>query len=91
MIESNGVVFDGAGMFVRTKGAKNANDMSSEFGWAMTRYADRQNPALKYQCLLVLNEFTAMGRVAVFAKALGYLAGYNLRCLTVIQAGSQLD
>jgi len=49
------------------------------------------NPALKYQCLLVLNEFTAMGRVAVFAKALGYLAGYNLRCLTVIQAGSQLD
>jgi type IV secretion system protein VirD4 len=49
------------------------------------------NPALKYQCLLVLNEFTAMGRVAVFAKALGYLAGYNLRCLTVIQAASQLD
>ena len=49
------------------------------------------NPALKYQCLLVLNEFTAMGRVAVFAKALGYLAGYNLRCLTVVQAGSQLD
>ena len=49
------------------------------------------NPALKYQCLLVLDEFTAMGRVAVFAKALGYLAGYNLRCLTVIQAGSQID
>jgi type IV secretion system protein VirD4 len=49
------------------------------------------NPDLKYQCLLVLNEFTAMGRVAVFAKALGYLAGYDLRCLTVIQASSQID
>jgi type IV secretion system protein VirD4 len=50
-----------------------------------------QNPALKYECLLVNDEFTAMGRVAVFEKALGYLAGYGLRCLTVIQAGSQLD
>jgi type IV secretion system protein VirD4 len=49
------------------------------------------NPALKYQCLLVLDECTAMGRVAVIAKALGYFAGYNLRCLTVVQAGSQIE
>ena len=32
-----------------------------------------------------------MGRVAIFAKALGYLAGYNLRLLTIIQAQSQID
>ena len=50
-----------------------------------------QNPALKHQCLLVLDEFTALGRVNVLSAAVGYLAGYNLRLLTVIQAVSQLD
>jgi type IV secretion system protein VirD4 len=49
------------------------------------------NPALKYQCLLVLDEFTALGRVNVLSATVGYLAGYNLRLLSVIQAVSQLD
>ena len=34
VIESNGVVFDGAGMFVRPKGAKNSNDLAGDFAWA---------------------------------------------------------
>lgn len=34
VIESNAVLFDGAGMFVRVKNAKNSNDMASEFAWA---------------------------------------------------------
>lgn len=34
VIESNAVMFDGAGMFVRVKGARNSNDMLSEFAWA---------------------------------------------------------
>ena len=33
IIESNAVLFDGAGMFVRVKGAVNSNDMLSEFSW----------------------------------------------------------
>jgi hypothetical protein len=33
IIESNAVLFDGGGMFVRPKGAKNANDMASDFRW----------------------------------------------------------
>jgi hypothetical protein len=33
VIESNAVVFDGPAMFVRVKGAKNSNDMASEFAW----------------------------------------------------------
>jgi len=49
------------------------------------------NPALKYQCLLVLDEFTTMGRVAAFSKGIGYMAGFNLRCLTIVQSRSQLD
>ncbi|MGB2933598.1 MAG: hypothetical protein WBB88_14755, partial [Methyloceanibacter sp.] len=34
VIESNGVVFDGAGMFVRPKGTKNSNDLAGDFAWA---------------------------------------------------------
>ena len=56
-----------------------------------TKALPTQDETLKYQCLLVNDEFVAMGRVAIFAKALGYLAGYNLRLLTVIQAQSQID
>ncbi len=33
IIESNAVLFDGAGMFVRVKGAVNSNDLLSEFTW----------------------------------------------------------
>ena len=33
VIESNAVLFDGAGMFLRPKGAKNSNDLASEFKW----------------------------------------------------------
>ncbi len=34
IIESNAVLFDGAGMFIRPKGAKNANDLASAtFTW----------------------------------------------------------
>jgi hypothetical protein len=33
VIESNAVLFDGAGMFVRTSRARNSNDLASEFTW----------------------------------------------------------
>ena len=33
IIESNAVMFDGAGMFVRVSGAVNSNDLISEFTW----------------------------------------------------------
>ena len=50
-----------------------------------------QNWKLKLQCLLVHDEFAAMGRVGVISSAAAFLAGYNLRLLTVVQAMSQLD
>jgi type IV secretion system protein VirD4 len=49
------------------------------------------NPALKYPCLVLLDEFTALGRINILNAAVGYLAGYNLRLLTVIQSVSQLE
>ncbi|ESQ92565.1 type IV secretory system conjugative DNA transfer family protein [Asticcacaulis benevestitus] len=51
----------------------------------------QNNPALTHQCLLILDEFTALGRVGIIAKANAFISGYNLRLLTVIQSVSQLE
>ncbi|KQW67766.1 type IV secretory system conjugative DNA transfer family protein [Methylibium sp. Root1272] len=56
-----------------------------------TQHLPEQDPTLIVQCLLVNDEFTAMGRVGVITTAAAFLAGYNLRLLTVVQAMSQLD
>lgn len=56
-----------------------------------TQKTPEQDPTLRYQCLLINDEFTAMGRVNILSSAVAYLSGYNLRLLTVIQAMSQLE
>jgi type IV secretion system protein VirD4 len=56
-----------------------------------TAVLPEHDPALKYQCLLILDEFTALGRVQIVNKANSFIAGYNLRLLTIIQAISQLE
>ncbi|GAA0739641.1 type IV secretory system conjugative DNA transfer family protein [Ideonella azotifigens] len=56
-----------------------------------TQHLPEQDPTLTVQCLLVNDEFTAMGRVGVITSSAAFLAGYNLRLLTVVQAMSQLD
>jgi type IV secretion system protein VirD4 len=56
-----------------------------------TQALPEQDPTLKVQCLLVNDEFAAMGRVGTITSAAAFLAGYNLRLLTVVQAMSQLD
>uniref|UniRef100_UPI003567C75A type IV secretory system conjugative DNA transfer family protein n=1 Tax=Hydrogenophaga sp. TaxID=1904254 RepID=UPI003567C75A len=56
-----------------------------------TQHLPEQDPSLKLQCLLVNDEFTAMGRAGAITHAAAFLAGYNLRLLTVVQAMSQLD
>jgi type IV secretion system protein VirD4 len=56
-----------------------------------TRELPQDDPTLKHQVLLVLDEFPALGHVAVLAKGVGYLAGYNLRFLTIAQSISQLN
>lgn len=49
------------------------------------------NPDLRHQCLLIMDEFTAMGKVNIIAKANSYIRGYNLRLLTIIQSVAQLE
>jgi len=56
-----------------------------------TRMLPAQDKSLSVQCLLVNDEFAAMGRVGIISSAAAFLAGYNLRLLTVVQAMSQLD
>ena len=56
-----------------------------------TQQLPEHDPSLRFQCLLINDEFAAMGRVGVISTAAAFLAGYNLRLLTVVQAMSQLD
>jgi type IV secretion system protein VirD4 len=43
------------------------------------------------QCLLLLDEFTALGPVPIIVDAMPYLAAYQLRLLTIVQSTSQLE
>jgi type IV secretion system protein VirD4 len=49
-----------------------------------------QNPELKETALILLDEFTALGKVDIIEKAISYIAGYNLRLLLIYQSQSQL-
>lgn len=49
-----------------------------------------QNPALKHQVLMVLDEFPAIGRIPILAEASGFLPGYNVRTLLIMQTPAQL-
>jgi type IV secretion system protein VirD4 len=48
------------------------------------------NPALKHQVLMVLDEFPAIGRIPIIAEASGFLPGYNVRPLLIMQTPAQL-
>lgn len=49
-----------------------------------------QNPELKYTCLLLMDEFTAAGKLNILAKSISFIAGYGLRMMPIIQSPSQL-
>ena len=56
-----------------------------------TKTLPQNDASLKHQCLLLMDEFTSIGRVDIIAKAVAYMAGYNLRLLPIIQSMAQLD
>ncbi len=49
-----------------------------------------EEPDLKHQMLMLMDEFTAMGRVDVWAKRISISASYGVRDLCIIQSRSQL-
>jgi type IV secretion system protein VirD4 len=55
-----------------------------------TRELPERNPHLAYQVMIMLDEFTALGRIPIIAEAISYLPGYNVRVVLVIQTPAQL-
>lgn len=55
-----------------------------------TRELPSQNKELKFTCLLLMDEFTAIGRINVLSKGISFIAGYGLRMMPIIQSASQL-
>ena len=55
-----------------------------------TRELPEHNPNLKFQVMMLLDEFAALGRMPIIAEAISYLPGYNVRVVLVVQTPSQL-
>ena len=55
-----------------------------------TRTLPEHDPSLSRQVLMLLDEFTALGRIPIIAESVSYLPGYNVRVLLVIQTPAQL-
>ena len=56
-----------------------------------TMVLPENDATLKYQCLLLPDEFTSMGRIGIIAKSIAFLAGYGLRLLPIIQSHEQVE
>ena len=55
-----------------------------------TRSLPEHDPTLNHQVLILLDEFTALGKIPIIAEAISYLPGYNVRVMMVIQTPAQL-
>lgn len=55
-----------------------------------TRELPEHNPSLKYQCLLLLDEFRALGKMPLLVESAAFLRGYGVRLLPIFQSTSQL-
>lgn len=56
-----------------------------------TKELPQSNKELKYTCLMVMDEFTAPGRIPIYQSAVSFMAGYWLRSLMIYQSNSQLE
>ncbi len=56
-----------------------------------TRVLPENDPTLTHQCLLMLDEFTALGKVSQVSTSIGYTRQYNLRYALIYQDYSQLE
>ncbi|MBL8687146.1 MAG: type IV secretory system conjugative DNA transfer family protein [Alphaproteobacteria bacterium] len=55
------------------------------------RTLPENDKTLNRKLLLLMDEFTAMGKMEVINKGIAFFAGYNIRVLIVIQSPSQLE
>ncbi|MDG2957053.1 type IV secretory system conjugative DNA transfer family protein [Bisgaard Taxon 10/6] len=72
--------------------SKLINLFFSQLIMANTQVLPSANPdVLKYQTLLVLDEFPALQEVKILADAIGFTAGYGVRYLLIVQDHSQIE
>lgn len=74
-------------LFVQQLIDQNTQDMPAHYE---NKRLVRGNPAYKYPVLLLLDEFTSIGKLQILEKSIAFIAGYGLRLLTIIQSPSQL-
>lgn len=55
-----------------------------------TRELPNQNKEIKYECLLLMDEFTSIGKIGILSKGISYIASYRLRMMPIIQSPAQL-
>ncbi|MBT2337124.1 type IV secretory system conjugative DNA transfer family protein [Variovorax paradoxus] len=55
-----------------------------------THELPENNPQLRHQLLLMLDEFPALGRIPVIAESTAFLPGYDVRTVVIVQSHSQL-
>ena len=55
-----------------------------------TREIPSEKNGLKYPCLLLMDEFTSIGKVSILSRGIAYMAGYGLRMMPIIQSPAQI-
>ncbi|WP_205886387.1 type IV secretory system conjugative DNA transfer family protein [Metapseudomonas otitidis] len=55
-----------------------------------TQSLPSQDASIKYKVMLLLDEFTAIGKIPILSQGVSFIAGYWLRLLVIIQSPTQL-
>lgn len=71
--------------------SKLLNIMFSQLLGINTQVLPEQDPSLKHQCLVLLDEFTALGKIEIVQKSVAFMAGYNMRLMLIFQSKSQVE
>lgn len=71
--------------------SKLLNIMFSQLLGINTQVLPEQDPKLKHQCLVLLDEFTALGKIEIVQKSVAFMAGYNMRLMLIFQSKSQVE
>ena len=56
-----------------------------------TKELPEDNPAIKYRLLLALDEVTSIGKIPALVNSMGFIPGYDIVPLLVVQTASQFD
>ena len=67
------------------------NIMLRRFTSEMHFGKDRDDKGYKHRLLLMLDEFTSIGKLDILEKSLAFMAGYGLKCFIVVQDLTQLQ